>query len=160
MTLIPSTVLDNYCKARSTPQPPLPYHACFLQPPLNKYKKKKGKKKKPATWGLAPDHARQIAAPFWVNRSVSAVQDGHLENQPHHPSRWSREPWDTATPQSITVAFLLTLTSLNYPREHDSSPCLLFLFFWVSDMTFRCFGDNYRKREIELLAFFVPAEAV
>lgn len=117
-------------------------------------KLEKKKKKKPASWGLAPDHSRQTAAPFWVNRSVSAVQDGYLEN---HPSRWNREPWDAATPQSITAAFLLTLTSLNYPREHDSSPCLPFLFFWVSDMTFRCFGDNYRKREIELLAFFFCA---
>lgn len=38
-------------------------------------------------------------------------------------------------------------------RTHD----LLSFFFWVSDMTFRCFGDNYRKRKIELLAFSLPA---
>lgn len=34
---------------------------------------------------------------------------------------------------------------------------LLFFFFWVSDTTFRCLGDNYRKRKIELLAFSLPA---
>lgn len=34
---------------------------------------------------------------------------------------------------------------------------LLSFFFWVSDTTFRCFGDNYRKRKIELLAFSLPA---
>lgn len=27
----------------------------------------------------------------------------------------------------------------------------------MSDTTFRCFGNNYRKRKIELLAFSLPA---
>lgn len=31
-------------------------------------------------------------------------------------------------------------------------------FFWVSDMTFGCFGDNYREGEIELLAFFCATQ--
>lgn len=37
---------------------------------------------------------------------------------------------------------------------------LLSFFFWVSDTTFRCFGDNYRKRKIELLAFLCLPVAV